>query len=450
MSTSCTTSATGTTTSLVTTDSTSTSFSESLSTAPPTTTTITSDVCVLASISISDLPCLSTVTTITSTLPGIVITTSVPVVTTVPTTETKTLTLFGSSCTVITSADPSSSSPPPPPPPPDQSSLSASVTTPPPITFVSQSASTLGNGQVSMVAETITSNSPPSTVFVPSTGPSAQVVQNSNDGSSSSHVGPIVGGVLAGFFGLLGIVLIIWFIVKRRRRWDDIFDKEDPNNVQPPRRGRSTKRFSLDADDSTIEPKPYQYGLVGQTRSPSVGISPPNSPPASSPSLQLPRHNLPPLLLPTSASTPGLSGGTTLSSRPSTAGSMQPLRDVAPSPPVTGRTHHQNTSSGSSTSVHISPAMPSQWGHHGPSPSADQAYFERSGSPTSMRDYEPPRRLQLANVGDDDVTRSPPTPPRLAGPAMLDGKGRNVRLGSGGPGVLVHTDAGPAPPDFQP
>lgn len=64
------------------------------------------------------------------------------------------------------------------------------------------------------------------------------------------------------------------------------------------------------------------------------------------------------------------------------------------------------------------------------------------------------RRLQLANVGDDEVVPSPPTPTLLsgaragAGPALLDGKGRHVRLGSGGPGVLVHTDGGPAPQDL--
>jgi hypothetical protein len=193
-----------------------------------------------------------------------------------------------------------------------------------------------------------------------------------------------------------------------------------------------------------MEPKPYQYGLVGQTRSPSLGISPPSSPPASSPSLNLPQHNLTPLRLPTSASSPGPSA-TTLSSRPSTAGSMRPLRDTPGTPPVSGHTHNHTTSSGSSTSVHVSPAIPSHWGHHSPSPSAEQLHFERSGSPTSVRDYEPQRRLQLANVGDGEVIRSPPTPSPLAGPALLDGKGRHVRLGSGGPGVLVHIDAGPAP-----
>ncbi|KAJ7264934.1 hypothetical protein B0H12DRAFT_1101469 [Mycena haematopus] len=303
----------------------------------------------------------------------------------------------------------------------------------------------MGNGQVSVVLETFTSQPLPSTVYVPNS-PSGLVAQTNND-RSSSQIGPIVGGVLGGFFGLLGIVLILWLIMKRRRRWDDIFDKEDPPH-SPGR--RPTKRWSLDAD---MEPKPYQYGLVGQTSSPSLpslGISSAlDSPPSTagfSQSSQVPRtnHNLTPLLLPSSTSTPGPSA-TTFSSRPSTAGSMLPLRDPLVVP-VSGSTHKQTGSSGSSTSVeqHISPAMPMHWGHHSPSPSADQShlehsYLERSGSPTSMREWEPQRRLQLANVGDDETesTSSPMTP--SASTLILNGKGRNGhgRIGSNLSGILV-------------
>ncbi|KAJ7355913.1 hypothetical protein DFH08DRAFT_1076886 [Mycena albidolilacea] len=431
MATACITSATATTTSLLTKDVLTTTFSTSVLTEPPTTTTITSEGCILGSIS-DVVPCISTPTIFTSTIPGNITTITVPFTATTATTETETLTLFGSSCSVIASdsskpidSKPTSNHGPGPGP---GSSFSASVTTPDPITFTSATPVTLPNGDVSAVMETFTSHPPASTVYVPFT-PSGQVAQ-SNDDRSSSQAGPIVGGVLGGFFGLLGIVLIIWFIMKRRRRWDDIFDQEDP--AQGP-----TKRWSLDAE---MEPKPYQYGLVGQTSSPSLpslGMSSLDSPPASG---QLPRqnqtHNLTPLLLPTSASTPGPSA-TTLSSRPSTAGSMLP-----PAPPAPASNHKPTDSSGSSTSVqqHISPAMPSHWGHHSPSPSTDQAYFfERSGSPTSMREWEPQRRLQLANVGDDESVSSPMTPSA----SILDGKGpgRHARIGSTLSGVLV--DAAP-------
>ncbi|KAJ6531571.1 hypothetical protein DFH09DRAFT_1370400 [Mycena vulgaris] len=327
-----------------------------------------------------------TATTLTSTIPGVVTTIQVPVVETVGVASSQTITLFGSVCTVIptTSANASVSL-----------SFSASISTPDPIVITAHSSTTLANGQISVVLETITSTQPPS------------VVLNNTDGSSPSNVGPIVGGVVGGFFILIGIALIVWFIMKRRRRWDDIFDKED-TDIAPPRKPRATKRFSLDAD---IEPKPYQYGLVGQSKSPPIGASPPSSPRAFSPSHPSPpgrQHTLTPLHLPMSASTPGPSA-TTMSSRPSTAGSMRPLRD-APVPPVSPPplTHSHTTSSGSSTSVHV-PALPSHWGHHSPSPSAGQEYFERSGSPTSVRDYEPQLRLQLANLGDDEVAQSLPT-----------------------------------------
>ncbi|KAJ7029346.1 hypothetical protein C8F04DRAFT_1265007 [Mycena alexandri] len=441
-STSCTSSATATTTSLLTTDVVTTTFTDSVSTAPASTTTITTAACAL---NITAIPCVSTATTITSTIAGSVTTIQVPVTSTVATTETNTITLFATSCTTIfTSASAASS-----PDPPSSGSGSAafvgsesgsaiSLFTPPASTFTTSSATTLSNGQVSEIMQTITSSPPVSTLFV---GPTAHVAQDNNGKSSSPRLGAILGGIVGGFFGLLFVALGIWYLMKRRRRWDDIFEK-DIDAAQTP---RANKRFSVDAE---IEPKPYQYGLVGQTKSPTVGISPSGSPPPSS------HHNLTPLLLPTTASTPGPSA-TTMSSRPSTAGSMRPLRDAP------GQTHHHTTSSGSSTSVqHVSPAMPmNQWGHHGPSPSTDQAYFDhaRSGSLPSVQEYEMPhRRLQLANVGDDELMgASPPTPSLLRnpdpGPAMLDGKGRNVRLGSGGPGVLVHTDAGPAnPPGFTP
>ncbi|KAF7363965.1 hypothetical protein MSAN_01054900 [Mycena sanguinolenta] len=433
MSSACITSATATSTTVFTTDVVTTSFSTSVSTGPPTTTTITSDDCVLASI--SDLPCLSTPTVFTSTIAGNVTTVSVPITTTVVSTETQIVTLFGSSCPIdttvassssIVSSSSSSSSP-------SQitrgSSLSASLSTPPPVTFESSVPVTLGNGQVSVVEQTFTSQPPASTVYVP-LSTSGLVAQTNDD--HSSQIGPIVGGVLGGFFGLISLVLILWYLVKRRRRWDDIFDKED-SSYSPGR--RPTKRWSLDAD---MDPKPYQYGLVGQTSSPSLpslGISSAlESPPHTSgvsPSSQLPRtntHNLPPLLTPTSASTPGLSA-TTLSSRPSTAGSMLP----------SSGTHKPTSSDGSST--HISPAVPSQWGHHSPSPSTDQAYLdhpERSGSPTSMREWEPQRRLQLVNLGDDESITSPITP---SASALNGGKAQrgHGRINSSLSGILVDT-----------
>ncbi|KAJ6501979.1 hypothetical protein C8R45DRAFT_1209632 [Mycena sanguinolenta] len=432
MSSACISSATATSTTVLTIDVLTTTFSTSVSTIdPPTTTIITSEECLLGSI--SDLPCLSTPTVFTSTIPGNFTTVSVPITDTVASTQTQVVTLFGSSCPVSTSVASSSSTVSSSSQTSRSSSLSASISTPPPITYESSVPITLGDGRVSVIKETFTSQPPATTVYNPFS--TSGLVAQTND-VHSSQIGPIVGGVLGGFFGLIGLVLILWFIMKRRRRWDDIFDKDESSYSSG---RRPTKRWSLDAD---MEPKPYQYGLVGQTSSPSLGMSsaleslPHTS--GASPSSQMPRttHNLPPLLTPTSVSTPGLSA-TTLSSRPSTAGSMLPLAD-SPVAPVSSVTHKQT---GSSTSVqpHISPAMPSQWGHHSPSPSADQAYLdqpERSGSPTSMREWEPQRRLQLANLGDDESVSSPITP---SASALNGGKAQHGRMGSGLSAILVDT-----------
>ncbi|KAF7322268.1 hypothetical protein HMN09_00004200 [Mycena chlorophos] len=438
MATSCTSTATATTTSVTTFESTSISLSTSITTLPPTVTTITTAQCEFGNF--TDFLCVSTTSTLTSTISGETSTVTVSLTETVPVTSSTVLTLFGPPiCTTFASSS---------------GNASLSLSTPPPTSFTTQSTTTLPNGQVSTITEVITSSLSPSIVYVnPTPGDSNdQTTQNNTDGSNSPRIAPIVGGVVAGFFGLIGIVLIIWFILKRRRRWDDIFDQELP--TQP------SKRFSLDA--ALDEPKPYQYGLVGHTRSP-----PPLSATPTPPSPPLtPGRGLAPLMMPMTVSQPGLSAGTSLSlSRPSTAGSMRPLHSPSSPPP---QSHHHNTSSGSSTGVHISPSVPSprEWGHHVPSPSADTIHMDsqipavRVGSPTSVRDYDYGGRMYLANVGDNEVL-TPPTPSPLAAaaaasgsgttdrrPALLDGKGRNVRLGSGGPGVLVHTDGGPAPPDL--
>ncbi|KAF7311199.1 hypothetical protein MKEN_01021400 [Mycena kentingensis (nom. inval.)] len=442
-SSSCTSTPTGTSTTVITTDSLLTTFTESTTTLPPTTTTITSAGCMIGS-GLSSVACLSTTTTITSVIPGETSTISVPVTNTVALTETSTLTLFGQVCTTFPAnnngGDPSGGG-------------TISTTTPPPTVITSQSPSTLPNGQVTIVSTVITSTLPGSAVFVPTSivDPHAQ---DNTDGSSSPKIGPIVGGVVAGFFGLLGLALAVWFILKRRRRWDDIFDKEYLE--RPP------KRFSLDGDGA--EPKPYHYGLVGKTSSPPPhSLSPSPHPPPHSQSPP-PRLNLAPLTVPMTVSQPGLSAGTSmsLSSRPSTANSMLPLRDPMP-PRTSSYSHHHTTSSGSGTyAIGMNmgiPPSPREWGHHAPSPSADAIHMEmeapRVGSPTSVRDMG---GLRLAN-GDGEVF-TPPSPSPLAGtstrqstgqgPAMLDGKGRNVRLGSGGPGVLVHTDGGPVPAGWAP
>lgn len=269
---------------------------------------------------------------------------------------------------------------------------------------------------------------------------------------------------------------------KRRRRWDDIFDKDDDDIVIPPtgsRRKNNNSRFSLDVD---AEPKPYQYGLVGHATAPGP-VSPPNSPPllpsipTSSDTSRHGRHrsSLTPLNLPTTTSTPGPSA-TTVSSRPSTAGSMQPLRPPSqhsyPQPVQNRLSDYGNSGSTtlshtqSNTSFTSPPVSLSNWSS-GPGPgysagasigmsmgmgSDDHSYTNRSGSPTSIHDQQPARRLQVANAPplspasetfpftDSLVSTSMTAPAATTATQQRDGKGR-LRT-STGKAPLVHLDGG--------
>ncbi|KAG5650612.1 hypothetical protein H0H81_011660 [Sphagnurus paluster] len=304
--------------------------------------------------------------------------------------------------------------------------------------------------------------------------------------TSTSDVGPIVGGAVGGFFGLLAIVALVWFILKRRRRWDDIFDKEDDEIIATG--ARRAGRFSLDVD---AEPKPYQYGLVGQGAAPSA-ISPPNSPPArpsvpvgAADILHARSSSLAPLNMPLTASAP-LPSATTVSSRPSTAGSAQPLYP-APTAGILQQQQaqalqHQNYGRPSSTATHAHshssvsftspPVALAQWTGGAPGPgynggtaalmglsmgtgagagaSAAEDYFNRSGSPTSIQET---RRLQVANARPLSPAESEsfslaeiPSSSSAAAAATVepvvqrDGKGRIVSTGPVEP--LVHLDGG--------
>lgn len=152
----------------------------------------------------------------------------VPVVVTFPvTTEIATLTLYA----------PCPNDPPPPPPPPtpsptpsltpsspappDQNTPSTSsppplvptVVTPIPGVFTSEFSSTLPDGNVVWTSVVITSTYPPTSILVPSRSSSSSPAVTS-DASQNENIrdilGPVLGGALGGFFGLLGLVGLGW------------------------------------------------------------------------------------------------------------------------------------------------------------------------------------------------------------------------------------------------
>ena len=60
---------------------------------------------------------------------------------------------------------------------------------------------------------TVTSTLPPTPVLVTTTAPARETQQGGSGGggSGSSNLGPILGGTLGGFFGLLAIGALLWF-----------------------------------------------------------------------------------------------------------------------------------------------------------------------------------------------------------------------------------------------
>lgn len=213
-------------------------------------------------------------------------------------------------------------------------------------------------------------------------------LQSSSKGNSSSStsVGAIVGGAVGGFFGLLGLVLLVWFMLKRRRRWDDIFEKDldqnpylnggatNLNHGSNYGSGKSKGRFSL-GPELDAEPKPYQYGLVGQGANPDGNMPVQNN---------------------------------NLLSRPSTGNSIQPLAGAAltpsnsshPTSPLYVQPQIYTPSHSPSPSIGLGgvPLVPTPWISQGPA--ADDRDFgigPRAGSPVSFTEESQGRKLQVAN-----------------------------------------------------
>ncbi|TFK72712.1 hypothetical protein BDN72DRAFT_894529 [Pluteus cervinus] len=436
----------------VVTNSISTSLSFFTTVAAPTTTIFTSTrVCSFpAGVTGTCLPGQ----VITSTITGLT-TQTIPVTVQVPVTIENVQTFFGTTC--------SNGVTPPPPP----------SSTPSPSTETIASSVTGDNGSVSVVVLTV--------ISTPDPGPTVQpATVGSHKSSSPSNLGAIIGGVVGGILGLAGIVVLVIFIMKRRRRWDDIFDKEDDNVIA---------HAGMDHHDGgsggdVVEPKPYQYGLVGQVAPPPTFTSSTHS--------QSMKGNLPPGAGLGDASyspytdpyagggggnytggkgsiPPHMMGGggnlgvAAVTSRPSTAGSTQPLRPGTGSTPSHGHTQSNSNVSSPPMSLSNWSAVSPAGTYNNPLPSTIYSPSEdgtatssgvgvggiypnnRAGSPMSYQ--EPPRRLHVTNV-----VGGAPQSPDSTGEFMLgggggghqnlqvDGKGR-IKL-SAEPMPLVHTDGG--------
>ncbi|PBK78796.1 hypothetical protein ARMSODRAFT_1078278 [Armillaria solidipes] len=223
-------------------------------------TTLYETTTIFTSVAVTSNSAVSTVfTTLYGTVCSPLDTTTPPGTTTTPTSTTTT-----TSTTPITTSTTSTST-----------STFVTVSTPPPTVITSETSMTLAGGEVTVSVVTLTSTLPVTTVT------SAAAVSTSTGAASSgssSNIGAIVGGVVGGVCGLALLALIIWFVLKRRKRWDDIFDDLDDQVAANTGTG-GNDRFSL-GRDLDVEPKPYEYGTVGGNTHPSLnGVSPPQSPP---------------------------------------------------------------------------------------------------------------------------------------------------------------------------
>ena len=271
---------------------------------------------------------------------------------------------------------------------------------------------------------------------------------------------------------------------RRSRRWNDIFDKEEEKHAH-------RTRMSLDGDDD-VQPRPYHYGLVGNSMSP----SPPNSPPlgavhnAHSPSNSLSLLNAPPNHHSRSSSgvalpSPGFmpyslsdlgnaptttptshSGHTRPNTSSSTAGSTGPLLERSvnhPRPPTSWSAGGQSigpgiepASTGRPHSPPLSPRPHSTTGNMqstaGLSAIPDGAIASMNPAPPHSSPVSEKRRLRALPTGAAAPTT--PSAAALASPSAPVPRGNTLpppilprnpnRPSSAKTGVVVHVDGGPA------
>ncbi|OAX41562.1 hypothetical protein K503DRAFT_854571 [Rhizopogon vinicolor AM-OR11-026] len=449
---SCVSSPTATEYTTITTYTTSTSLSQSVGSNQASVTTIVQQTCVATgTLSGSNTGCVSsTDVTLVSTIGGGGGSTAqVPVIVTVSVTETQpTNTLYATCSDGSTQPQnaPSTTSQP------TSTSTALSVTTtvlvestPPPSIISQETSTTLSNGDVVATTIITTSTLPPSSVYVPSI--IANPTATGSQSGSGTNVAPIVGGVIGGFVGLILIVTALWYFCRKRTSWDDIFDREDPNDEEfdhpiAVRQERDRNRLDLGA-----EPKPYQYGLVGH-------VTPPPGSGSSSSTHQPPAFHRPSFTTSMASGhsrntsiTPLLGAGSApeKAPRPSTTGSVQAAAQLTQRQP--SATSHSSTVPRTLSLASTSSSAPLIDGSVSPSLSSrveelgSLDALNRTGSPVPVIDR---RVLQIIN----DPPQSPPQSPvpSVAPASPRRTKGPAPRQPTG---VVQHRDAGQAPSNLR-
>ncbi|TFK23434.1 hypothetical protein FA15DRAFT_757212 [Coprinopsis marcescibilis] len=185
------------------------------STLPGATSTRTVLVETCSTVNASAVPpetaCSETESLSTTTLPGVVTEVTITTESSTPVTSFLTTTLFGFDC------PPDVPEPSPDPEPSPSPSPSPETSDPLP----NPSGSSIQRPGISQ-----SSGGPRGTPTLPAT----------DNAGSGTNVAPIVGGAIGGFVGLIAIVALIWFLIKRNsnKRFDGLFDQDELHTVPKP------------------------------------------------------------------------------------------------------------------------------------------------------------------------------------------------------------------------
>ncbi|KAI8978349.1 hypothetical protein BD414DRAFT_152250 [Trametes punicea] len=298
-----------------------------------------------------------------------------------------------------------------------------SISTPPPSVIVSEVSSTLPDGSVFVSYMTFTSTLPPTPVFIPTSLAGGNNETYYHHSAPEDDVAPIVGGVLGGFFGLIGTVALLWFIWRKRQTLRERYAGPPFPEYEPTLYSPRSRRAKGSSPPPGLEPKPYEYGLVGRppsTPSSSPGTSSPPTRPQSFSALSAMTAYTPPALSPqpqqhpqANSSTPNLLHTTSPVSPPRPVTPMTPL-----GPPYFGHPRPSGSEASVGTAVSYPfPVLPSM-----PREEQSRASLDEDGSASERRQVR--LSLTLANW-------NPETDGELFARASSDG-GRPGNVGDRG------------------
>ncbi|KAL1664544.1 hypothetical protein GGF50DRAFT_127103 [Schizophyllum commune] len=216
----------------------------------------------------------------TSTLKGDGATTSIPFTSMVTTTADVPTTLYDGECSAddgdskTTDGDSSKSTTTDKSTTKEQTTIvtteritTTSYSTPPPTTMTTQSSSTQEDGAVTVIEVTVTSTGSASPVVFETEAAQTRAVDAAGGTKASANLGAIIGGTVGGVAFVAIVAFLAWWWIKRRTRYEDLFYEKTEQEIISKGAAKAVSEYERSLN-SSVEPKAYQYGLVGQTNAP--------------------------------------------------------------------------------------------------------------------------------------------------------------------------------------